>query len=274
MTKIDNSNKADNNNKANNNNNNKANNNKLDKSNKIDNVSKNLTLEVFFQGTAGRIHGKYNKNNSPSSPVILLLHPDPRQGATMDNKVMACLADVFADSAFTVLRINYRGVGKSEGVFEAQEQCNDASVTLDWLRVQNQEASHFWVCGYSLGAYIAANLMMRRPDVEGFVLISPLADKYDFSFLSPCPSSGLIVQGSNDKIVPPEEVKKLAAFMNNQNSSIVEFAEIESACHLFKDNLEELRSVVKTYINVRIATRIPKPVRKKRRRRKKRDSVI
>ena len=33
-------------------------------------------------------------------------------------------------------------------------------------------------------------LLMRRPEIEGFISIAPPANLYDFSFLAPCPSSG------------------------------------------------------------------------------------
>jgi len=37
---------------------------------------------------------------------------------------------------------------------------------------------------------------------EGFISIAPPANLYDFSFLAPCPSSGLIVHGDKDAVVP------------------------------------------------------------------------
>jgi alpha/beta superfamily hydrolase len=46
-------------------------------------------------------------------------------------------------------------------------------------------------------------LLMRRPEIEGFISIAPPANLYDFSFLAPCPSSGLIVHGDKDAVVPP-----------------------------------------------------------------------
>ena len=47
---------------------------------------------------------------------------------------------------------------------------------------------------------------MRRPEIAGFVAVSPPANLYDFSFLAPCPASGLIIQGTDDKIVEAEQV--------------------------------------------------------------------
>ena len=52
-------------------------------------------------------------------------------------------------------------------------------------------------------------LLMRRPEIDGFISIAPPANMYDFTFLAPCPASGLMVTGSQDEIVPPESVTKL-----------------------------------------------------------------
>ena len=50
--------------------------------------------------------------------------------------------------------------------------------------------------------------MMRRPEIVGFISVSPPADKFDFSFLAPCPASGLIIHGEDNKRVPSEVVQK------------------------------------------------------------------
>jgi alpha/beta superfamily hydrolase len=45
---------------------------------------------------------------------------------------------------------------------------------------------------------------MRRPEITGFISVSPPANMYDFSFLAPCPSSGLIINGTADRVAPPQ----------------------------------------------------------------------
>ena len=42
-------------------------------------------------------------------------------------------------------------------------------------------------------------LLMRRPEIEGFISITPPANLHDFTFLAPCPSSGLIIHGEADR---------------------------------------------------------------------------
>ena len=48
--------------------------------------------------------------------------------------------------------------------------------------------------------------LMRRPEIEGFISIAPPANRFDFSFLAPCPSSGLFVHGDKDRVAPLKEV--------------------------------------------------------------------
>ena len=57
---------------------------------------------------------------------------------------------------------------------------------------------------------------MRRPEISGFVAISPPASLYDFSFLAPCPANGLIIQGTEDKIVEEECVSELVEKLPNK----------------------------------------------------------
>ena len=45
-------------------------------------------------------------------------------------------------------------------------------------------------------------LLMRRPEINRFIAISPQPNVYDFSFLSPCPTSGLMIYGKKDELVP------------------------------------------------------------------------
>ena len=52
-------------------------------------------------------------------------------------------------------------------------------------------------------------LLMRRPETDGFISVSPPSNMYDFSFLAPCPASGLFLHGTADTVVPPVEVERV-----------------------------------------------------------------
>lgn len=243
-------------------------------------MSTTPVIEVFFHGNVGRIQGKYYRSEDKNAPVALIIHPDPTHGGSMENKVVLTAFKSFIKSKCSVLRINLRGVGKSEGTFDnGNGEILDASVALNWLQAKHPDASHFWVVGYSFGSWIAANLMMRRPEIEGSILIAPLLTfsslgKYDYSFLSPLPCSSFIISGSEDKYVKATNVTSFIESINGQNNNLLENIVIEGADHTFVNHLEQLSKVIDDYLNVRLATRIRKPVRKKRRRRKKKNSEI
>jgi alpha/beta superfamily hydrolase len=239
------------------------------------NNNKSPVLDVFLNGDVGRLHIKYQHGSSPSSPSVLILHPDTRCGGNADNNVVRLLAETFSSIGFSVVRLNFRGAGRSDGKFDGNEEVRDAAIALDWLRSQNVESSHFWIVGFSFGTWIGANLMMRRPEIEGFVFLSPfISEKHNFTFLAPCPASGLIVYGENDKIVSEGDVGDIVTFLNNQNENVVDYIKIANASHNFANCDEKLKEEVDRYVNMILAMRVPKPVRKKRRRRKKKDSII
>ena len=162
----------------------------------------NKIFEIFIPGPAGRLEAKYYKSKKNTSPIALVLQPHPEYGGTMNNKVVVETFQTFVENDFSVCRVNFRGVGKSDGVFDnGQCELSDAAAALDWIEKENPGYSQCWVSGFSFGALICMQLIMRRPEVNKFIAISPQPNLYDFTFLSPCPISGLILYGENDELV-------------------------------------------------------------------------
>jgi hypothetical protein len=186
----------------------------------------------------------------------------------MNNKVVYSLYQSFLRNNFSVLRINFRGVGRSQGKFDnGVGELTDAATALDWLQIQNPEASNFWVGGFSFGSWITMQLLMRRPEIQGFIAISPPVNKYDFSFLSPCPAPGLIIQGDQDSIVPEESVSNFIDKLSKQRHSEVEYVVVPSADHFFRTKIDELSRNLDEYISYKLTNTKPKRVKHDRRRR-------
>ena len=205
--------------------------------------------EIIFNGPDGRLEGRYHKSTIKDAPIAVVLHPHPLHGGNMNNRVVYTLYNAFADSGFSVLRFNFRGVGRSQGSYDSGAgELSDAAYAFDWLQQVNTTSNLCWIGGYSFGALIAMQLMMRRPEIEGFVSVAPPADSEDFSFLAPCPSSGIIIHGEDDTNVPVESVKKLASKLDGQKNISVLFQSIKGTDHFFKDKIEELSSAASTYI--------------------------
>ena len=111
--------------------------------------------EVIINGPEGRIEARYTPSKKPESPIALILHPEPNQGGTMNNKVIFGLYREFVKRDFSTLRFNFRGVGKSQGSYDDGEgELADAATAMDWIQTQNPNATHCWVAGFSFGAWI------------------------------------------------------------------------------------------------------------------------
>jgi alpha/beta superfamily hydrolase len=88
--------------------------------------------EVIFNGTEGRLEGRYHHSKQASAPIALALHPHPLHGGTMNNRVVFSLFHAFQQRGFSVLRFNFRGVGRSQGRFDnGLGELNDAASALD-----------------------------------------------------------------------------------------------------------------------------------------------
>ncbi len=205
--------------------------------------------EVIFNGPEGRLEGRYYPSKKTNAPLALLLHPHPQHGGTMKNKVVYNLYQVFTKYGFSTLRFNFRGVGRSQGSFDnGLGELSDAATALDWMQSQNPNTSGCWIAGFSFGAWVAMQLMMRRPEIEGFISIAPPASLYDFSFLAPCPASGLIIHGDKDNIIPHTSAEKLAQKLQKQKNITIEYSTIEGSDHFFSNHLEILSNKVEEYL--------------------------
>jgi hypothetical protein len=209
--------------------------------------------EIILNGPEGRLEGRYQQSATPNAPIALMLHPHPQHGGTMNNKVVYSLYQAFQRRGFSVLRFNFRGVGRSQGKFDRGEgELSDAAAALDWLQSWNQNATQCWIAGFSFGAWIGMQLLMRRPEISGFISVAPPANVYDFSFLAPCPSSGLMVQGDQDTVVPQEAVAKLVQKLSHQRGIKIDYRVVPGASHFFNEHLDQLAETVDNYLTTAI----------------------
>jgi alpha/beta superfamily hydrolase len=211
--------------------------------------------EVNFTGPAGRLEGRFQPARRRNAPIALVLHPHPEFGGTMNNQIIYNLFYMFAKRNFSVLRFNFRGVGRSQGIFDhGAGELSDAAAALDWVQTIVPDARACWIAGFSFGAWIGMQLLMRRPEVEGFISIAAQPNLYDFSFLAPCPSSGLFVHGDKDAVVPLRDVDTLIEKLRAQRGITIDRSIISGGNHFFESHVDELMSEVSGYLDKRLGT--------------------
>ncbi len=214
--------------------------------------------EVIFNGPAGRIEGRYQPAKRRSAPIALVLHPHPEFGGTMNTQIVYPLFYLSAKRGFAVLRFNFRGVGRSQGSFDhGQGELSDAAAALDWVQSVHPDARACWIAGFSFGAWIGMQLLMRRPEIEGFMSIAPPANLHDFSFLAPCPSSGLIVNGDVDKVVPQKDTQALVDKLKTQRGITIDHRIVPGANHFFEDRVDDLIEICSDYLDQRLGIQAP-----------------
>jgi len=215
---------------------------------------KSGSKEIFIPGPSGRIQAKYIKNKQQGSPIALVLQPHPQYGGTMNNRIVYEAYNCFYKNGFSVIRINFRGVEKSDGIFDnGQGELSDAAAALDWLEKENPGYSQCWVAGFSFGSLICMQLIMRRPEVNKFIAISPQPNVYDFTFLAPCPISGLVTYGKSDELVPEDSILNLKKRLSSQKNIEVKFDSISNANHFYKKKEKELSECIDRYLKDKIS---------------------
>jgi alpha/beta superfamily hydrolase len=107
----------------------------------------------MFAGPDGRLEGRYHHAGESGAPLALVLHPHPMHGGTMNNRITYAMYQSFQRLGFSVMRFNFRGVGRSQGRYDGGiGEIGDAAAALDWMQMVNPSSSGLWIAGYSFGA--------------------------------------------------------------------------------------------------------------------------
>ena len=211
--------------------------------------------EVIFTGPAGRLEGRYQPAEDKNAPIAVILHPHPAPqfGGNMNSPIVYKLFYMFQERGFTTLRFNFRGVGRSQGEFDyGHGELSDAAAALDWIQEIHPDSTGVWVAGFSFGAWIGMQLLMRRPEIEGYISIAPQPNVYDFAFLAPCPTSGLIIHGTHDRVSRPDQVQTLVDKLRTQKGITTTQVQVEGANHYFTEHQDELLDECTTYLEKRM----------------------
>ena len=154
-------------------------------------------VDVIITGESGKLHAVYHKSEQESAPLAVVLSGSPRQKCHMNDRISYAMFRAFMDIGFSVVRFNYRGVNDSEGAIgTTADNMLDIATVVDWIQNKNEDSEKIWLAGHQLGAWYVLQMLMRRPEISGFALVSPDVSVSDFGFLSPRPNRGLLLQGS------------------------------------------------------------------------------
>ncbi len=192
---------------------------------------------LFIEGPAGKIEIAENDPGEERRGVALLAHPHPLHGGSLENKVVQTLAKAFVALGYCALRLNFRGVGGSEGVFdEGRGELEDFVALAEYARA-TYGAGECAVGGFSFGGYVAALAAQTLQPVH-LVLVAPAVGRFPVSAVG---FGALVIHGEEDDVVPLKEVLDWAC---PQELPVVVFP---GAGHFFHGALVGLQRVVERH---------------------------
>ncbi|MEO8079626.1 MAG: alpha/beta fold hydrolase, partial [Caldimonas sp.] len=158
----------------------------------------------FVAGPAGRIECAIDRPEGRSRGLVVVCHPHPQFGGTLDNKVVQTIARTFLQLGWTSVRFNFRGVGESEGAWdEGEGEVGDALAVLQTARGAPDEAAlPFALAGFSFGGYVAAAAAARLPEDSRparIVLVGPSTEKQSVPAVA---ADTVVIHGEVDDTVP------------------------------------------------------------------------
>jgi alpha/beta superfamily hydrolase len=181
---------------------------------------------------------------SPSAAVVLC-HPHPRQGGTMNAPLLLALRDDFVERGYVVLRFNFRGIGSSEGTSSlGVDEVADAEGAVAEIRSRLTDLP-LAVLGWSFGAAVALRLAARDGELAGCVAIAPsVSPKPGVSAGLPSADEMeldvpvLVVCAANDRVVDPSDCAGWG------KAAYAEVVVVDAANHFFWGKYDRLKATV------------------------------
>lgn len=157
-----------------------------------------------------RLEGRLSLPDSPRG-AVLVCHPHPQYGGTMDVPVVLAVAARLRREGFATLRFNFRGVGRSEGGYgELEGEVADGLAAASFL-ARESGRSAVDVAGYSFGAVVALRAAAASAAVRRVVAIAPPAKLYPIAFLAGVRTPILALAGDLDSYTTAAEAERAFA---------------------------------------------------------------
>lgn len=194
-----------------------------------------MTSQHFFiDGPAGRLEAAAAMPSGECRGIALVAHPHPLYGGTMDNKVVTTLAKTFSRLGLAAFRLNFRGVGQSEGEFD--HGIGESGDMLALAGHARRELGDLPVvlAGFSFGGYVQTRVL-EHIEAQQLVLVAPAVEHFK---VGPVPVDTLVIHGEQDEVVPLAEVLDWARPQN------LPLTVVPGAGHFFHGQLNLLDRIV------------------------------
>ena len=172
--------------------------------------------------------------------AVVLAHPHTAYGGTMHTKVIYQAAKALSRIGCAVLRLNFRGAGRSAGAFDGGPgETDDFRAALDFVH-HRYPAARLWVGGMSFGAWVAMTAGAEDPRVSTLIGICPPLGRHNFDSVRTSEKPKFFIQGERDELCPLKDMRAFYA----QAAEPKELVVIDGADHLFDGKVTEVAEAI------------------------------
>lgn len=180
---------------------------------------------------AGKIETVIDDPENNRRGLLLVAHPHPLHGGSLDNKVVTTLAKTGLDKGWVAVRPNFRGVGMSDGAFDAGVGETEDLLAVVRFVEKSYPGLPWALVGFSFGAFVQQRLRQQL-SAHRLILIAPAVTLYAFD---PVPADTVVIFGDADELIPSAAISEWAD-AQRLNTKI-----IPGAGHFFHGKLKELK---------------------------------
>jgi uncharacterized protein len=186
------------------------------------------------------IEGLLEKSSEERGVVIC--HPHPLMGGSMHNNVVEAIREAFANEEYSTLRFNFRGVGRSTGVYdEGRGEQEDILAVCKYLH--NTGILKLYFAGYSFGSWVGSKIMEKNDNpFTVCIFVSPPINYFDFNFAKLANKISLIVCGNQDQFCNVKHLKEQIKDIDTN------FRTISDADHFYSGKEKELINILRQRI--------------------------
>ena len=181
--------------------------------------------------------------------TVIVSHPHPLYQGTMHNKVVTTISKAFRELGLTVVRYNYRGVGKSEGEYaKGIGEVDDLVCVANWIRQQKKNQALI-LAGFSFGGSVAYKGVAKLDGVIQLLTIAPAVTHFPLSKDSEPNMPWCIIQGDDDEVVEPESVFE---WLTREIESPFTLIKMNKTGHFFHGKLIDLKTQIKQHYEAKV----------------------
>ena len=203
------------------------------------------TQIIQLQGPSGLLEGLCDlPEGGAFRGTVVVAHPHPLFGGTMQNKVVQTLAKAFVQNGWRAIRFNFRGVGESEGAYdEGRGEVDDLMSVIDATCKMLQPMA---LAGFSFGAYVTSQALARLSPshkLEKLVFVGTAVSRFQVASVpSDLHDKTLVLHGEVDDTVP------LASVLDWARPQSLPVTVIPGVEHFFHGQLPLLRTLISRHL--------------------------